>query len=83
MAKASLMTVNNQPAHSNQKEFMLLANEDVKKLPKCGIKGTLSFDESDEPDINEPVGYGSVALVKTTTSMLTYLLFPDNEWTLI
>ena len=83
MAKATLMTINNHPAHSNQKDFLLVSDDDVKKLPKCGVNGTLEFDDSDEPCINDPVAYGSVALVKVSGSVNVYLLFPDNEWTKI
>ena len=80
MAKSALMNVNGHPFNSNTKEFMLLSEGDVAKLPKCGIRGTLDVDDQEE---NDPVAYGSCALVKQNGDILTYLLFPDNEWTKI
>lgn len=78
MAKVSIMSANGHPAHSNSKEFLLLSREDIARLPRYGISGMLS---ESEPGVNEPVAYGSTAIVKEDGEIYTYLLFPDNEWT--
>ena len=78
MAKVSIMSTNGHPAHSNSKEFLLLSRADVVRLPGYGVTGMLN---ETEPGINEPVSYGSTAIVKEDGEIYTYLLFPDNEWT--
>ena len=67
--------INGYPARSDIKQFMLTSVDDVPKLPKSGVVGTL--DDSEEPGINKPCGIGSEAIVKTGE---IYLLWPDNEW---
>lgn len=69
--------INGYPARSDIKQFMLTSVDEVAKLPKSGVVGTL--DDSEEPSINKPCGIGSEAIVKTGE---IYLLWPDNEWAL-
>ena len=78
MANSAVISENGHPIHSNSKDFLLLSRADVSKLPKFGVEGTLDLDE---PGINDPVAYGSTVLVKDGGNILTYILFPDNEWT--
>lgn len=67
--------VGGNPARSDITQFMCLTVDEISKLPRHGIPGTL--DDSDDPEINEPCGIGSEALVKTGE---IYLLWPDNDW---
>lgn len=78
MVTAFITSVNGHSISSNAKDFLLIGRNEISKLPRMGLKGTL---ESDDPNINEPVAIGSTALVKEGTQILTYILFPDNEWT--
>lgn len=67
--------INGNPARPDIKRFMCLTVDGIKQLPRQGIPGTM--DDSDDPDINDPCGIGSEAIVKTGE---IYLLWPDNEW---
>ena len=71
----SIIEVNGNPARSDIKRFMLDAIEDISKLPRQGIEGTL--DDTDDPYINKSCGIGSEAIVKTGE---VYMLWPDNTW---
>lgn len=71
----TIKEINGYPARSDIKQFMLTTVDDVNKLPRSGIEGTL--DDSEWPGINDPCGKGSEAIVKTGE---IYLLWPDNEW---
>ena len=75
MATSSLVEINGNPARSDIKRFMLLTVDDVPKLPRQGIEGTL--DDQYDPELNCPCGIGSEAIVKTGE---IYMLWPDNEW---
>lgn len=75
MTTSSLVEINGNPARSDIKRFMLLTVDEVSKLPRQGIFGTL--DDSDNPNKNEPCGIGSEAIIKTGE---VYMLWPDNEW---
>ena len=71
----SVIEINGNPARSDIKRFMLLTVDEVAKLPKQGVYGTL--DTTKDPEINRPCGIGSEAIVKTGE---IYMLWPDNEW---
>lgn len=71
----SIIEINGNPARSDIKRFMLLTVDEISKLPKQGVRGTL--DNTKEPDINCPCGIGSEAIVKTGE---IYMLWPNNEW---
>ena len=75
MTTSSLVEINGNPARSDIKRFMLLTVDDVHKLPRQGIEGTL--DDQYDPELNCPCGIGSEAIVKTGE---IYMLWPDNEW---
>ena len=71
----NIIEVNGNPARSDIKRFMLDTIEDIFKLPRQGIEGTL--DDTNNPCLNEPCGIGSEAIVKTGE---VYMLWPDNTW---
>ena len=71
----SVIEINGNPARSDIKRFMLLTVDEVAKLPKQGVYGTL--DTTKDPEINCPCGIGSEAIVKTGE---IYMLWPDNTW---
>ena len=71
----SVIEINGNQARSDIKRFMLLTVDEVAKLPKQGVYGTL--DTTKDPEINCPCGIGSEAIVKTGE---IYMLWPDNEW---
>lgn len=71
----SIIEVNGNPARSDIKRFMLDTIEDISKLPRQGIEGTL--DDTNNLYLNEPCGIGSEAIVKTGE---VYMLWPDNNW---
>lgn len=75
MNTSSLIEKNGNPARSDIKRFMLLTTDEVTKLPRQGIVGSL--DDTDDPEKNEPCGIGSEAIVKTGE---IFLLWPDNTW---
>ena len=75
MANSSLVEINGNPARSDIKRFMLLTVDDISKLPRQGIEGTL--DDQYDPELNCPCGIGSEAIVKTGE---IFMLWPDNEW---
>ena len=59
------------------KDFLLTSQDEVLKLPKDGIKGTL---DTDDKTLNKPCEVGSTAMVVTGTTTELYILTPDNEW---
>ena len=73
--QTSLKEVGGNPARSDIKQFMCLTVDQISKLPRQGVPGTL--DDSAEPELNNPCGIGSEAIVKTGE---IYLLWPDNQW---
>lgn len=75
-----LLSVNGTPNSSYQKEYLLQSEDEVDKLPKYGIRGTLE-DSVGSGDINSPCAFGSIALVCDTSAV--YILAPNNEWTLM
>lgn len=70
-----LVEVNGDTARSDIKQFMCLTVDEIAKLPREGVPGTL--DESGSPGLNDPCGIGSQAIIKTGE---IYLLWPDNNW---
>lgn len=75
MAMTTLKTIGEKPARSDIKQFMCMTVDEINKLPRQGLPGTL--DDTDWPGINDPCGIGSEAIVKTGE---IYLLWPDNNW---
>lgn len=75
MATTSVIEINGNPARTDIKRFMLLTVDEVSKLPRQGINGTLN--DTDDPNKNDPCGIGSEAIVKTGE---IYMLWPDNTW---
>ena len=75
MATTSVTEINGNPARTDIKRFMLLTVDEVSKLPRQGINGSL--DDADDPNKNDPCGIGSEAIIKTGE---IYMLWPDNEW---
>ena len=75
MSTTSIIEINVNPALTYIKRFMLLTVDEVSKLPRQGIKGSL--DDTDDPNKNDPCGIGSEAIVKTGE---IYMLWPDNTW---
>lgn len=73
--------VNGHPVHSNKKSFICQTDADISKLPRVGVAGTQVLDELDEPDANEPVGFGSTATVQSPFGV--YQLGADNNWSKI
>lgn len=59
------------------KDFLLTSQDEVLKLPKDGIKGTL---DTDDETLNKPCAYGSTAMVCTESLTEVYILTPNNEW---
>lgn len=62
----------------HKKRFLCLSADDISKLPRFGFHGTL--DDSLDYTINDPVEYGSSAIVKTGE---IYILWPDNTWAVL
>lgn len=58
------------------KKFICDKEEDILKLPKDGIEG--SIQDSSDDMINRPCSIGSTALVCSTSEM--WVLSPSNEW---
>lgn len=58
-----------------KKTFLCESADEVQNLPKFGIEGSIT--NSPDKDINEPVEYGSGAIVKTGE---IHFLWPDNTW---
>lgn len=58
-----------------KKDFMCDTSDEISKLPKYGVEGTVTG--SSDKYINEPIEYGSSAIVKTGE---IYFLWPDNTW---
>lgn len=60
----------------SHKKFICDSEEDIAKLPKDGIEG--SIEGSSDDLINRPCSIGSTALVCSTSEM--WILSPSNEW---
>lgn len=74
---SSIVTeVNGHPTLSNIKKFLCTTADEIAKLPRVNIEGTLDTDL--DPNINEPCSYESTATVAIPFS--GYLLAPNNEW---
>lgn len=70
--------VNGQPNQYALKEFILSDLDDVDKLPKVGIRGTMN-DENDST-VDECCAYGSTAIYADGTTVEVFILTPNNEW---
>ena len=73
-----IIGVNGQSNYYSQKEYLLTNAEDVKKLPRSGIKGTQEI--YNDTVTNDPCAVGSTALLVTGTVTEVYILTPNNEW---
>ena len=76
---AAIVEENGHAASSNIKEFILIGLDNLAKLPRCGVEGSLN--PGNDWTINEPVAYGSRAVIKDNGEIHAYMLFPDNVWT--
>ena len=74
---AKITAINGQTNASDTKEFLLTSVDEITKLPRNGIEGTL---ETADTVTNKPCAIGSTAMVCTGTSTEVYILTPDNEW---
>ena len=62
------------------KEYLCDSEEDIAKLPRIGIKGTMEVENGDNTT-NEPCSVGSLALVCLGDgNSIPYILRPSNEW---
>ena len=60
------------------KEFICDTPDDIQNLPKYGIEGTQFLNDGDDIYHNEPVDYGSTAIVAEPYS--GHVLKPSNDW---
>lgn len=76
----NIMMVNGRPNSYVLKEYICDTVDDIAKLPKYGIRGTVK--KSSNRQINEPCAIGSTALVcdDGNGSASVYILTPSNEW---
>ena len=70
--------VNGRPVRYNKKSFTCMTEADISTLPRVGIPGTQVLTAEDEPDANDPVCYGSTAMVASPFGV--YHLAANNEW---
>lgn len=68
--------INGQCNSSGTREFLVSSAQDITKLPRYGVKGTLDGDTV----VNAPCAIGSTALVATGTTTEVYILSPNNTW---
>lgn len=74
---AKLTAINGKPTSSEYREYLCSTEDDIKLLPRYGVRGTLSNDTSDIIS-NDPCSIGSKAYVCDT--MEFWILSPNNEW---
>lgn len=71
--------INGQPNSVDTKEYICQSENDIKKLPRYGIRGTQ--EEKNDTVSNNPCAIGSTAIVcGANVSTKVYILAPDNEW---
>lgn len=70
----------NLPVCLYRKTFLCSSVDDIAKLPKSEVSGTI---ETDNVEVNDPCAFGSTALVCTSDSSEVYILNPDNNWVMI
>lgn len=76
---SNIIKINGQPNSSIQKDYICDSIEDIAKLPRHGVYGTIK-DTTDD-SINAPCAIGSTALVCNGESgSSVYILSPSNEW---
>lgn len=77
---SNIMMVNGQPNSSVLKDFICDSVDDIAKLPKYGIRGTV--ENVSDRAVNDPCAIGSTALVCDSGegSSVVYILTPSNEW---
>lgn len=75
-----IITVNGRPNSADLKEYICDHADDVAKLPRYGIRGSL--DDAIDKTINKPCAIGSTALVcdNGDGSSAVYILNASNEW---
>lgn len=80
---ANIMNINGHYNSSAYKEYLCDSIDDIQKLPKFGVYG--SIDDSSDFSINEPCAIGSTALVCDNGSgaSAVYILNPSNKWTIL
>ena len=72
-----IIAINGQVNSTDTKEVLLTSVDEITKLPRNGIEGTL---ETADTVTNKSCAIGSTAMVCTNTSTEEYILTPDNEW---
>lgn len=77
---AKIITINGQSNSSDTKEFLLTSVDEVAKLPRNGVEGTL---ETADTVTNKSCAIGSTAMVCDGNSTLVFILSPNNEWILM
>ena len=76
---SNILTINGQPNSSIQKEYICDSTNDITKLPKYGVYGTI--EDAADDSINNPCAIGSTALVcNGEGGCAVYILSPSNEW---
>lgn len=68
--------INGHPVSNKKKVFLLDTADEILRLPRVGVEGTL--DAKVDPDVNEPCSYGSEATVVDPFG--GYILSPSNVW---
>ena len=74
---SKLTKINDKSMIVAYREFLCDTVEDIAKLPREGVVGTIEVDEMDI-DTNDPCSIGSMAYVCTDKAF--YILAPNNEW---
>ena len=74
---AKITVINGQSNSTDTKEFLITSLDEVAKLPRNGIEGSL---ETTDTVTNKSCAIGSTAMLVTTGNIEVYILTPDNEW---
>lgn len=72
-----VLEVNGRATSYNVRKFLVSTADEIKKLPKEGIAGTLTVKSGDK-ETNRPCAIGSMAFVISDFKL--YILSPDNTW---
>lgn len=77
---SNIMMVNGFPNSTIKKDFICDSVDDIEKLPKYGVRG--SIENISDLTINNPCAIGSTALICDSGdgSSAVYILTPSNEW---
>ena len=70
--------INGKPNSYSQKQYLLGSLDDLTKLPKVGVRGTMN--DVNDSVADEPCAVGSQAVYCDGTVTEVYILTPHNEW---